>query len=197
MPQKVELPVPAKLDPPPVAKIEPPASPKAEASNPPQQPPAVSLPVVPPPPPAVQPPPPSPVVEVPPAVNPAPKVTAMLETSPSTPPGGTSIGNDGLQSLLFDKDMARLPEETITALKRLATRMTAESGIDVQLLAYAAGDEDSASKARRLSLSRALAVRSFLMDQGIRSTRIEVRALGNKIPDNGPADRVDLVLQKH
>ncbi len=47
------------------------------------------------------------------------------------------------------------------------------------------------SKARRLSLSRALAVRAFLIDQGVRSTRMDVRALGDKVQD-GPSDRVDI-----
>jgi len=36
-------------------------------------------------------------------------------------------------------------------------------------------------------------VRSFLIERGIRSTRIDVRALG--IPeDDGPEDRVDVVI---
>ncbi|MEJ0067668.1 MAG: OmpA family protein [Pseudomonadota bacterium] len=60
----------------------------------------------------------------------------------------------------------------------------------IQLLAYADGTPESESQARRLSLSRALAVRSFLIEQGIRSTRVNVQALGIKTA-GGPADRVD------
>ncbi len=82
-----------------------------------------------------------------------------------------------------------------SSLTQLAERLGNDPILQIQLLAYADGDEDNASKARRLSLSRALAVRSFLIDQGVRSTRIEVRALGNKVPE-GPADRVDVLLQK-
>ena len=52
---------------------------------------------------------------------------------------------------------------------------------------------DQASQARRLSLSRALTVRSYLISQGVRSTRIDVRALGARASD-GPADRVDLLI---
>jgi len=63
----------------------------------------------------------------------------------------------------------------------------------VQLLAYAEGSADTASQARRLSLSRALAVRAYLIDLGVRSTRMDVRALGPKT-DDGPADRVDVVV---
>lgn len=57
--------------------------------------------------------------------------------------------------------------------------------------AYAAGTAEAASKARRTSLSRALAVRTFLIENGVRSTRIDVRALGNKA-EGGPPDRVDI-----
>jgi len=59
-------------------------------------------------------------------------------------------------------------------------------------MAYAGGGGD-ASKARRLSLSRALAVRTYLIEQGIGSTRIDVRALGNAA-EGGPPDRVDLLM---
>jgi outer membrane protein OmpA-like peptidoglycan-associated protein len=59
-------------------------------------------------------------------------------------------------------------------------------------MAFAQGTEDTASQARRLSLSRALAVRTYLIDQGIRSTRMDVRALG-ATADQGPLDRVDIV----
>ena len=65
--------------------------------------------------------------------------------------------------------------------------MKADDNARLQLLAYAAGAENESSKARRLSLSRALAVRSYLIAEGVRSTRIDVRALGNKT-EAEPAD---------
>ena len=60
----------------------------------------------------------------------------------------------------------------------------------VQLLAYASGTPDQASKARRTSLSRALSVRTYLLAQGVQSTRIDVRALGNTT-DEQPLPRPD------
>ncbi|MBF0375404.1 MAG: OmpA family protein [Alphaproteobacteria bacterium] len=102
-------------------------------------------------------------------------------------PGGASL------TLPFAADSAALSNEARQALTELGQRMGREDAIHVVLQAYAAGGEDTAYLAKRLSLSRALTVRSFLMDQGVRSTRIEVRALGNRVP-NGPADRVDLMI---
>ena len=62
-------------------------------------------------------------------------------------------------------------------------------------MAYARSENLSASRARRLSLSRALAVRSFLIAKGIRSTRIDVRALGRK-SGTEPANRVDVNIME-
>ena len=55
------------------------------------------------------------------------------------------------------------------------------------------GESLSSGKARRLSLSRALSVRSFLIENGVRSTRIDVRALGNKTAEE-PSNRVDVTV---
>lgn len=76
----------------------------------------------------------------------------------------------------------------------MAARLKQEGGVRLQLLAYAGEPNLSASKARRLSLSRALAVRSYLISKGVRSTRIDVRALGNRLPSGAPS-RVDLVVK--
>jgi outer membrane protein OmpA-like peptidoglycan-associated protein len=138
-----------------------------------------------------------------PAPAPAPAASAQsagtplaLTAQPSAPEGAQAVtAMENLSRISFDKDSARLPDGARDNLAHLASRMTEDATLEVQLLAYAAGDEENASKARRLSLSRALAVRSFLIDQGVRSTRIEVRALGNKVPDGSP-DRVDIVGQK-
>lgn len=119
--------------------------------------------------------------------------TPTLAPTPA-PTLGTSLGNDGV-TIPFDADSAHLPPTSLAALSGLAKRLAADDSLQLQLMAYASGDEDNAGKARRLSLSRALAVRSYLMDQGVLTTRMEVRALGNKVPGGQP-DRVDLVLQK-
>ncbi|MBV9756580.1 MAG: hypothetical protein JO047_05955, partial [Alphaproteobacteria bacterium] len=52
---------------------------------------------------------------------------------------------------------------------------------------------DDPSTPRRLSLSRALTARQVLLDRGMGSTHIYVRALGANAGD-GPPDRVDVTL---
>ncbi len=95
----------------------------------------------------------------------------------------------------FSGDSAALPNDATGQLEALAERLLRSDSLRVQVKAYAGGSADSVSAARRLSLSRALAVRAFLMDQGVRSTRIDVRALGNR-SEGGPPERVDIVVVK-
>lgn len=123
----------------------------------------------------------------------APQQIAAL--APAAAPVAAALSSRGGDTLVvpFSAESARVPDSAHAGLDRLIKRMQQDEGLGLQLLAYAEGDEANASKARRLSLSRALEVRKYLMDQGLRSTRIEVRALGNKV-ENGPADRVDAVL---
>ena len=176
--------------PPPPAEVPAPTTTKPPEPEPPRQvatapvPPPVKAPAPPPLPPAepVKAPPPPP-----PATQPAPRQqVAALE------PGDLAEleGHKGLR-LLYDAGSVQLPTAGEVRLKALAELLTG-SDDRIQLKAYGGGD-DAASAARRLSLSRALAVRSFLIEQGVRSTRIDVRALGIA-KDGGPADRVDVLL---
>ncbi|MGF1640062.1 MAG: OmpA family protein, partial [Rhodospirillales bacterium] len=93
----------------------------------------------------------------------------------------------------FPAGDAVLTESGRAALDGLVGELRSAEAMRVQLLAYAGDGEGSPSKARRLSLSRALAIRSHLMESGIKSSRIDVRALGDKVP-SGPPDRVDVTV---
>ncbi|MZR32168.1 OmpA family protein [Sneathiella litorea] len=99
--------------------------------------------------------------------------------------------NDHLTRILFAEGAADLPSEAQTTLQAIADQIKDGSRLNVQLLAYGQGNNVSA--ARRISLGRALAVRSKLMELGVNNKQIEVRALG--APEGGgPSDRVDLLL---
>lgn len=111
---------------------------------------------------------------------------AALPRVPLPPDGGQILRIDFLGA------STRLTPDAERRLGSLAATMMKSDG-RLQLKAYAGGTVETLSSARRLSLSRALAVRSFLIEQGIRSTRIDVRALG-RAEDDGPPERVDIVL---
>lgn len=120
------------------------------------------------------------------ALPPAETRTAAL------PPASATAGPEGGKRLIFAEGTADLDEAAKQVLRAAAETLKTDQNARVQLLAYAGSDDDSASRARRLSLSRALAVRQFLIKEGVRSTRMDVRALGSKFED-GPADRVDIL----
>ena len=94
--------------------------------------------------------------------------------------------------IAFAPGAAELSAEAEGPLRKLAGSLAADDALRLQLKAYASAERSVASAARRLSLSRALAVRSFLIDAGVNSTRIDVRALGAKY-ESGPPDRVDVI----
>lgn len=190
-PSMAAVPAPAPAAPTPIV---PPPPPAPAAAAPPPPPPAPA-PTAPPPPPRV-------AAAPPPAAAPAP-APAAAPPPPPPPPAQTAarppaalppaaIGGAGPR-LVFGAGSAELPAGADATLKDMAQRMNADESLRLQVVAYAEGTADQASQARRLSLSRALTVRSYLISQGVRSTRIDVRALGARASD-GPADRVDLLI---
>ncbi len=138
-------------------------------------------------------PPPAPVL-------PAPIVVPTRPVEPQPPPvvAANAIGTvdpirDGLR-VTFGTGETEITPATDAALKHLAKAVPAAATLDV--VAYAAGTPDDPSTARRESLSRALEVRSVLIESGIASPRIYVRALGATVPPppGVSPDRVDVTV---
>ena len=146
-------------------------------------------PLVPPPPPAVAPAPPSaPSVAAP--VD-APRAVASIDTpsTPISPPTSITVGAP--VSIAFGADSSQLPDDSKGRLDGIIRSMSSNDRLRAQIVAYAAGTSDTASQARRISLSRALAVRAYLIEKGVASTRLDVRALGYQV-EGGSPDRVDI-----
>jgi outer membrane protein OmpA-like peptidoglycan-associated protein len=95
--------------------------------------------------------------------------------------------------LVFEEGKTELTSSDEAAIQALARSIPAPTVESVNVVAYAAGKPDDPSTARRLSLSRGLAVRSVLLASGVPSAQIYVRALGATASD-GPADRVELTV---
>ncbi len=90
-------------------------------------------------------------------------------------------------SIPFGANQSTLSPKAQTELSKLAAEL-AGNNERIELKAYAA--QSAADGARMLSLTRALAVRAYLMNKGVADTRIDVRALGAAA--SGPPDRVDI-----
>ncbi len=66
----------------------------------------------------------------------------------------------------------------------------------LRLRGYSAAGGESPNQARRVSLFRALAVRTYLMKRDVSSRRMDVQALGAKAPEDGSPNRVDVLVQR-
>ena len=114
-----------------------------------------------------------------------PAVPAALQTASLT------VGGVDDTSLLFEVDSSELSSEAELELRSLAAALRHEADGEIQVLGFASGQDGAEDQARKLALSRALKVRSFLIDEGIASARIRVRSLGDRA-EGGPANRVDI-----
>ena len=189
-PKVAEAPKPAAAAPKQLTekKAPPPPAPEKEtetASAPPPAPETASAP----------PPPPMPESTEPPA---APKATEQAaapapekDKAPEQASTSTATPADGPVQVVFNGDDTKLSADGQSTLENVLGKLSANENARVQLMAYAAGEDLTSSKARRISLSRALSVRSFLIEKGVRSTRIDVRALGDK-SEGEPRNRVDV-----
>ena len=120
-------------------------------------------------------------------------VTPAAPTDGTTPPadsGGALPA--GATRILYTGESDDVPAASTGEIDKIAQDLLANQDKRIQVMSYAAGTEDMESKARRKSLARGLAIRSYLIKAGVPSTRIDVRALGNKA-EGGPADRVDII----
>ncbi len=99
---------------------------------------------------------------------------------------------DGMVRLTFEPDSSIVSDAAKAQLGPLVEKLNTDYLLRLQVLAYAAGDDDASSHARGISLARALAMRNYLSAQGITMDRMDIKALGNTAQEE-PADRVDLV----
>jgi outer membrane protein OmpA-like peptidoglycan-associated protein len=124
-------------------------------------------------------------IEPPPAAAPPPPppITQQATTSAAPTPAGLR--------LTFAAGQSDLSPDSAADIKQFAAAVPPGGSATFNVLAYAPGAKDDPSSARRLSLARAMAVRSALVADGVESARIFVRALGTQY-GSGPADRVDV-----
>ncbi len=157
---------------------------------------AVAPPPPPPPAPVATPAPPPPAPVAAPAPVPAPPVTAAQ--APAAAPAQTAAvpaaraTGGALATIAFAAGSPELNDQGKAALGAVLDALKSDSAARLQIQAFASGGDDQGGQARRLSLSRALAVRGQLIEQGIAATRMDVRALGRT--NDGPPDRVDILL---
>jgi outer membrane protein OmpA-like peptidoglycan-associated protein len=143
--------------------------------------------------------------QAPPPAKPAKAPTRVASTEPPpaqtvTPSAHADAEHANLTksgAVLFESGATDPSPSQFDGVKLLAGNLNAalEAGAArIQIEAYGGAPGDKSSDARRLSLKRALAVRQLLIDDGVPSARIDVRAMGG-VDDKGPVDRVDVFVR--
>jgi outer membrane protein OmpA-like peptidoglycan-associated protein len=112
-----------------------------------------------------------------------------MKSVAAVPPASTTLP----AQIVFSPNVTDMPDGAKSMLEALAQSIKANDQMHIQVVAYASGTPEQPNQARRISLSRAISVRSYLIAQGVRSARIDVRALGNRPETGAPPDRVDVL----
>jgi outer membrane protein OmpA-like peptidoglycan-associated protein len=118
---------------------------------------------------------------------------ATIAAPPVQMAAATTVG-DAASALKFKAGATDLGSGAQPVLDALASRLLANETLRIQIISHATGGADDAMEARRVSLARAVAVRAYLIEKGVRSLRIDVRALGNRVDNGLAADQVDLLV---
>lgn len=131
----------------------------------------------------------------PPATSPGapPGASVAPATAPAVKAPAAPVPADRLVRVAFQPGSVEVPPSATGTVAQLTERMRTSETLRLELRCYAAGTADTAREARKLSLARGLALRAELVARGVRSTRVDIRALG-ALASDGPADRVDIVL---
>lgn len=108
--------------------------------------------------------------------------------TPIDPTAGFAI----LSRVRFSRTGSTLSPQAHAALDGLAARLLS-SRERVRLAAFSGKVGGDSSEARRLSLTRALAIRTYLVSKGVPIERVDVLAFGG--PPEGVSDRVDVLVR--
>lgn len=136
-----------------------------------------------------------PAAPVAPVVKPpaAPQAVPRPQPAKAEAPAAT-LAPGRLGTVPFAKGQTDLPPGQTDMLNAVAAKLASDEHARLQLIAYASGDAGDALAAQRIALARAVAARAYLVAKGVPSVRMDVRALGDRNPGDGPADRVDLMI---
>src|SRR5262249_20594757 len=97
-----------------------------------------------------------------------------------------------LTRVRFNGNKSELGDDAKATLDTLATRLLSNDE-RVRLAAFSGAAGDMSSDVRRLSLARALSVRTYLVSKGVPISRVDVLAFGGST--DGTSDRVDVLVR--
>lgn len=117
------------------------------------------------------------------------------ESSSSSPSKKTNTKSAMLNFGAATENLTASHKSTLD--KYLIPTLSAKPKLRAQILSYATPRNATGNlSARRVSLTRGLAVRSYLLSKGIHSSRLDVRALGEDTEGKGKLDQVRIIVME-
>ena len=124
------------------------------------------------------------------ATQSAPVQAAPNPAEPTPAAGSPQSAGAAAATVSFDRQSVEINPSARGALDTLAQVLRAQGVRQIELRGYATGGGDD--EVRKLALVRTLAVRMYLIDQGV-TARIEVAAQAASAKGGGAKDRVDIM----
>ena len=124
------------------------------------------------------------------ATQSAPVQAAPNPAEPTPAAGSPQSAGAAAATVSFDRQSVEINPSARGALDTLAQVLTAQGVRQIELRGYATGGGDD--EVRKLALVRTLAVRMYLIDQGV-TARIEVAAQAASAKGGSAKDRVDIM----
>jgi outer membrane protein OmpA-like peptidoglycan-associated protein len=106
-------------------------------------------------------------------------------------PGNHLTLDPTISTILFARGSGNIEEGVTDELDRLANVLQFNPDVRISLYAYADNGDSTPRDARRMSLTRGLAVKEYLASKGISESRVDVHAEGSN-SSQGYIDRVDV-----
>jgi outer membrane protein OmpA-like peptidoglycan-associated protein len=138
-----------------------------------------------------------PALPTPPASAPLAPAAPVATPAAVSPTPSAAHGPAPALRILFSETETDIPLTINAQLDALAHTLTSNPTSRITIMAYASGPEQSGIYPKRVALARGIAVRNYLTtNKGIDIERVNVKAMGNKNDEGGPADRVDVFVLK-
>lgn len=113
------------------------------------------------------------------------------------PPQNAAPANPNLTTIPYISGESRIEDHVRQTIEqRILSKLMKDDTARLQIRSYASSTDENISNARRISLTRALSIRTYLLSKGIEPQRLDIRALGSQT-NQTPLDRVDLLIVPH
>ena len=104
------------------------------------------------------------------------------------------IDNLNKISILFDENSANIKESELNKIKNFLNKQENKDKLYLKIMAYAKSKKDNDNdSSRRVSLDRAINIRSSIIDEGVPPENLIVKALGN-LKNKNSSNKADIEI---